>query len=121
MIVRDRIILQKIVGYATDALVYIRDSNFDSFMSDKKTVFACAFAIGQIGELASNISEETIQAYGDIPWRNIRGMRNRIVHDYEHVDMAVMWGTLTKSLPELIEIINNLLAQDDWPYETVRE
>ena len=106
-------ILQKIVGYATDALEYIHESSFDSFMSDKKTVFACVFAIGQIGELASNISEETRQKYDSVPWRNIRGMRNRIFHDYEHVDMAVLWGTLIKSLPELIEILNSLLTQDD--------
>ena len=96
MIARDRIILRKIVGYATDALEYIRDSSFDSFMSDKKTVFACAFAIGQIGELASNISEETRRAYNSIPWRNIRGMRNRIVHDYEHVDMVGAVGNADK-------------------------
>ena len=112
MIARDRIILQKIVEYATDALEYTRESSFDSFMSDKKTVFACAFAIGQIGELTSNISEETRQAHGSVPWRNMRGMRNRIVHDYEHVDMVVLWGTLTKSLPELVRMLNSLLNQD---------
>ena len=81
-------------------------------MSDKKTVFACAFTIGQIGELASNISEETIREYDSVPWRNIRGMRNRIVHDYEHVDMTVLWGTLKNSLPELIDMLNSLLAKD---------
>ena len=113
MYVRDRIIIQKIIVYATDALEYIRESNFKSFMTDKKTVSACAFSIGQIGELASNISEETRQAYDSVPWRSIRGMRNRIIHDYEHVDMAVFWGTLTESLPELIEMLDRLLRQED--------
>jgi hypothetical protein len=40
------------------------------------------------------------------------GMRNRIVHDYENVDLAVLWGTITKSLPILIESINALLASE---------
>ena len=78
-------------------------------MADKKTVSACAFAIGQIGELASNISEETKHTYSHIPWRSIRGMRNRIFHDYEHVDMTVFWNTLTKSVPELIKLLSELI------------
>ena len=47
--------------------------------------------------------------YLNIPWNSIRGMRNRIVHDYENVDLSVLWGTIKNSLPdlknELIEII----------------
>ena len=38
---------------------------------------------------------------------------NRIIHDYEHVDMVVFWGTLTESLPELIEKLDELLAQEN--------
>ena len=113
MIDKDRIVLQKIVDYANDALEYIQDSSFDAFMSDKKTISACAFVVGQIGELASNISEDTRQTHENVPWRNIRGMRNKIVHDYEHVDLAVLWATLTESLPELIAMLNNLLSSDN--------
>ena len=47
---RDKSILQKIIGYASDALEYTRGSDFDTFMKDKKTVSACAFAVGQICE-----------------------------------------------------------------------
>ena len=112
MTARDRIILQKMVGYAADAQEYVSNMNFESFMADKKTVSACAFAIGQIGELASNISEETQQSNDGIPWRSIRGMRNKIVHDYEHVDSAVLWGTITKSLPDLIRQLDERLEQE---------
>lgn len=37
--------------------------------------------------------------YNTIPWNSIRGMRNRIVHDYENVDLSVLWGTIKESLP----------------------
>ena len=110
---RDRIILQKVVEYATDALEYINGCSFDSFSTDKKTISACAFTVGQIGELAGNISEDTRQTHESIPWRSIRGMRNRIVHDYEHVDLIVLWGTLTESLPELISMLSSLLSQEN--------
>jgi len=40
-------------------------------------------------------------------------MRNKIVHDYENVDLAVLWGTITKSLPTLIQSIDALLASEE--------
>ena len=62
---------------------------------------ACAFSVSQIGELAKEISEDVQNKYKEIPWSAIKGMRNRIVHDYENVDLSVLWGTIHKSLPEL--------------------
>ncbi len=83
---------------------------FDAFMRDRKTIAASAFCISQIGELAKDVSESAQSVYPQIPWRSIKGMRHRIVHDYENVDLAVLWGTITKSLPTLIENIDSLLA-----------
>ena len=73
----------------------------EEFLEDKKTMTACAFSVSQIGELAKEISDETQNKYKDIPWSAIKGMRNKIVHDYENVDLAVLWGTIEESLPEL--------------------
>jgi len=81
---KDRILLRKIATHSQEILSYITDMNFETFLADKKTVNASAFLIGQIGELASQISDETQNSYSDIPWRNIKGMRNRIIHDYEN-------------------------------------
>lgn len=81
-------------------------------MSDKKTISACAFSVSQIGELAKDISSSTQEEYTDIPWKSIRGMRNKIVHDYENIDFAVLWGTITKSLPELLKQIDDILYRE---------
>ena len=75
--------------------------SFEEFTHDNKTLFACAFLISQIGELAGNISKEIQDAYPFIPWKSIRGLRNRITHEYENIDFVVLWGTITNSLPEL--------------------
>lgn len=109
MIVKDRIVLQKIISYIDDVAQYINKTNFNDFMMDKKTLSACAFSVSQIGELAKEISEETQTKYDYIPWKSIRGMRNKIVHDYENIDLAVLWGTLTKSLPTLSKSIEKIL------------
>jgi len=109
---KDRIILQKISGYIDDVAQYVHGLPFEHFTTDKKTISACAFTVSQIGELAKDISLSTQEEYSYIPWKSIRGMRNKIVHDYENVDFAVLWGTITKSLPELLNQINEILYRD---------
>ncbi|HHY05864.1 MAG TPA: DUF86 domain-containing protein [Clostridia bacterium] len=106
---KDRIILQKIIGYINDVTEYIDELSFEQFMTDKKTISACAFTVSQIGELANNLSLHTQEKHSDIPWKSIRGLRNRIVHDYENINFLVLWGTITKSLPELLNQINKVL------------
>jgi len=109
---KDRIILQKISGYIDDVVQYIHGLSFEQFMTDKKTISACAFSVSQIGELAKDISLSTQEEYSCIPWKSIRGMRNKIVHDYENIDFAVLWGTITKSLPELLKQIDEILYRE---------
>ena len=106
---KDRIILQKISVYIDDVAQYVDGFSFEDFMVDKKTLSACAFSVSQIGELAKEISEDTQERHGNIPWKSIWGMRNKIVHDYENIDLTVLWGTITKSLPELAKQIEGVL------------
>ncbi len=109
---KDRIILQKISSYIYDVIQYVDGFTFELFMADKKTISACAFTVSQIGELAKDISISTQERYPNIPWKSIKGMRNKIVHDYENIDLAVLWGTIIKSLPELMNQINGILYQE---------
>ena len=109
---RDRIIIQKIINYIDDVQGYIFGMKAIDFLDDKKTITACAFTVSQIGELAKEITEETQEKYTDIPWKSIRGMRNRIVHDYENIDLSVLWGTISNSLPELKEKLKNIILNE---------
>lgn len=49
--------------------------------------------------------------YDNIPWKSIKGMRNKIVHDYKNIDFKVLWGTITESLPELSCQLNKILCR----------
>ena len=106
---RDRIILQKILKYINEAMSYTEGMDFGSFSQDSKTMSATAFALGQIGELAKEVSSEIESKYPHLPWKGMRGMRNRIVHDYENVDLNMLWDVVSNYLPELIGQINNIL------------
>lgn len=110
---KDRIIIQKIISYINDIETYIDGIDAMKFLDDKKTITACAFTVSQIGELSKEISEETQNKYRDIPWKSIKGMRNKIVHDYENVDLSVLWATIKESLPELKNKLKEILIKQD--------
>lgn len=110
---KDRIIIQKIIIYISDVQEYVKGLDAKDFIDDKKTITACAFTVSQIGELVKEITEETITKYNIIPWNSIKGMRNRIVHDYENVDLSVLWGTIKESLPELKEKLKEIILEEN--------
>ena len=111
---KDRIIIQKIIVYIDDVEKYTEGLEARDFLDDKKTITACAFTVSQIGELVKEVTDETIEKYKEIPWNSIRGMRNRIVHDYENVDLSVLWGTIKESLPNLkIQLKDIILKETD--------
>lgn len=109
---KDRIIIQKIISYIDDVESYVEGLDARKFLEDKKTITACAFSVSQIGELVKQMSEDTINTYSDIPWNSIKGMRNRIVHNYENVDLSVLWGTIKESLPELKIKLAEIILND---------
>jgi uncharacterized protein with HEPN domain len=108
---RDRILLQKIEKYILDAANYTAGMDFSVFSNDSKTISATAFVMGQVGELAKEISTDMTAAHPDIPWKGMRGMRNRIVHDYENVDLKILWGTISEDLPVLLSQIRAVLGE----------
>lgn len=109
---KDRIVIQKIIGYIDDVEKYVYNMQARDFLDDKKTIVACAFSVSQIGELVKEISSETMDSYTTIPWNSIKGMRNRIVHDYENVDLSVLWGTIKESLPDLKDKFKDILLNE---------
>lgn len=69
---------------------------------------ATSMCIVQIGENVSRLSEEFKVKYNDIPWRNIKGMRNITTHKYESIDLIALWNVLIDRVPELKEDLVNL-------------
>ncbi|MCL2760780.1 MAG: DUF86 domain-containing protein [Desulfuromonadales bacterium] len=105
---KDKIILQKIQKYIREAISYTQGMTFGQFMGDGRTVSAVAFAASQMGELANNISPKTRELYPTLPWKELRGMRNRIIHDYENIDFNMLWQTVTEDFPALLKELDHL-------------
>lgn len=98
---KDKLILIKILKYIEEIKLFIDGYSYETFRNDRKTINACVFNLSQIGELAGKVSEELQEQYSNIEWRGIKALRNRIVHDYDGVNLNMVWEFLTIELNEL--------------------
>ena len=102
----------KMIEYIDKALKYTKNYNYEQFCKDEKTIDATVFAIRQIGELVKNISKETMKKYSNIEWNMIKGLRNRIVHDYDGISLKSIWFVLENDLEQLKEDIQMIIDDD---------
>ena len=108
---KDLQVLKKISEHINSVISYCADcSSLDEFQADSMRVEACVFNLMQIGELAKTaLSDEAKSEITTIPWKQLYGMRNRIVHGYSGVDMRIVWDTIHDDLPLLKEEIKKHL------------
>ncbi len=90
------------VAAAEAALRFVEGVDWDAFLRSEKDQFAVIRAIGIVGEAASRLSAESRASLPDVPWRSMIGMRHRIVHGYDEVDLRVVWQVVTVDLPLLL-------------------
>ena len=91
---------------------YIEGYTREQFENDIKTVDATVFNISQIGELVKNISDNTKNKYNYIEWNMIKGLRNRIVHDYEGINLKNIWYILKNDILELREQLKEIIENE---------
>ena len=106
-------IIKKMIKYCgdIDTLMARFNTDFERYKTDISFQYSCNMCIIQIGELANRLSDETKDSSSNIPWRAIRGMRNLHAHDYENVDMEIVWNTLLEDIPMLKKNLEALLYQ----------
>ena len=78
---------------------YTSKLSFDEFSSNFMMVEACLYNIQIIGEAVSKLPEDVRNENPDIPWTLIKGMRNRLIHDYMGTDLELVWNIIIKELP----------------------
>ena len=91
------------------AMDYSAGMTFEQFVADRKTIDAVVRNFIIIGEAASHLSEDFIEKHPDLPWREMRDMRNIVVHEYFGVDNMIVWETLQKNLPPILPLLRHLI------------
>lgn len=107
--------MNDIIEAAERAHSYVAGLTFERFAADLRTVDAVSYAIVVMGEAARAIPDVMTQATPGIPWADIRGMRNKVAHEYFGVDVRVLWQTVREDLPPLVATLKALASRSDLP------
>ncbi len=105
---KNKIIVEKIIKYISKVMNYSKDVNYEDFINNSILVEACVFNLSQIGELANKIDKEFEENNPSIPWRVMYGLRNKIVHDYEGVNLILIWDIIKEDLQGLNDQLKKL-------------
>lgn len=103
------IYLKDILDSIIKGLSFIKDMNYEDFENDDKTQYALIRCIEIIGEASKKIPAKFKNEHYEIPWREISGMRDKLIHDYFGVNVEVIWETAKKDLPDLKNKLQNII------------
>ncbi len=106
----DSYYLNKIVDDIKFVIGSTANMALDEFDNNEMVNSAVNFKFIQISENASRLSKELITSAVEIPWNKIKGLRNKIVHDYGNVVMDTIFNTIKKDLPILLEQLMKLVV-----------
>ncbi|MFC1642674.1 DUF86 domain-containing protein [Myxococcota bacterium] len=111
MLPHDRVRLQHMIDAAEAAVRFARGRTRTDLDTDQLLVFGLVRAVEVLGEAASRVSPAARSELPQVPWNQIFGMRNRLVHAYFDVDLTILWDTVTEAIPDLLTKIRAALAQ----------
>jgi uncharacterized protein with HEPN domain len=112
---QDRIRLRHMLDAAREAVAFAQDRSASDLRHNRMFALAVVKDIEIIGEAASRVSEEVQQAAPQIPWVDIIGMRNRLIHAYFNINFDIVWATVTANLPPLILELEKLTGEEEKP------
>ena len=110
---RWRVRVEDILEAVSRAREYTAGMSAEEFLGDRRTIDAVVRNIEVIGEAARHIPEEVQARAPDVPWFQIRGMRNVVIHEYETVDAEIVGETVREDLPSVVEPLRRLLKSPD--------
>jgi uncharacterized protein with HEPN domain len=84
---------------------------YGEFCQDTKTLKAVVWNLMMMGEAARYVPPDIVAAFPEIPWQQMRGMRNHIVHGYDQIDLEIVWQVLQEELPPLVPILERILQE----------
>jgi len=102
---KDEICLLQMLDYARKALQLAVDRKRSDLDDDMALRYALTHLICITGEAASRVPPDVRAMHPEVPWNLAKGMRNRLIHGYDIVDLDIIWETVVNDLPELVRVL----------------
>ena len=108
----DALYIKDILEAIKNIKEYSKNLSFKKFSNNQMVIDAVVRNFEIIGEAAKNLSKKTKASISEIPWQDITGMRNKIIHEYFGVDLEIIWQTIQESLPDFEKAIRGRGTHD---------
>ena len=103
--------IKDIVDSINDIEEFVKGMEFGDFERDRKTINAVIRSLEIIGEAAKKIPERLRKKFPDIPWKEMAGMRDKLIHEYHGVDLEIVWTVIKEELPPLKPKFEKMLEE----------
>lgn len=104
-----RLLLEDILKATEDIRNFTQGISMEHFVADEKTRSAVLYKFAVMGEATKLLPDQVRAQYPDIPWRSIAGLRDKVIHGYIGVDYELLWETIDKKIPVVIEGLHRIL------------
>ena len=105
----DSVCIRHMLDAAREAVSFVQNERRSSLAKDRKLTLALVKSIEIMGEAAAKVTPKTREELSQIPWSNIIGMRNRLIHAYYDINLDILWKTVTEDLPPLIAELEKIV------------
>ncbi|MBI3761744.1 MAG: DUF86 domain-containing protein [Chloroflexi bacterium] len=109
----DTVRIRHMLDAAKEAVAFTEGKTRGDLDSDRKLNLSLVRLIEVVGEAANQVSAETQARCAQVPWPDIIGMRHRLVHGYDEVDLDIVWQVVTLDLPSLVVALEEILQAED--------
>jgi uncharacterized protein with HEPN domain len=101
--------LQDLQSCVQEAIQFVADMDYEAFRADARTINAVLYDLAVIGEIAASLLPEIATEYPNLPWQEMRAMRNIAIHEYFRVNLQIVWTTLQEDLPPLVKQLQEIV------------
>lgn len=108
----DIVRLQHMLENAREGVAMIKGKERSNLGRERMLELSLIRLIAVVGEAATRVTDEGQAKYPSIPWRQVVGMRNRLIHGYDQVDLHILWDTIEEDLPPLITELEKILEPE---------
>ena len=108
----DRTSLHAMLNHAREATELLGNASREELAGNRVVQLALTHLVEIVGEAGNRVSEAMQQKTPEVPWPQIIGMRNRLVHGYDVIDFDLLWDTIVEDLPPLITSLERIVADD---------